>query len=61
MKLLLAFQSLNNLISSSLEGILEPLEIMLLEICYASNFSLGFGKSFTWEFCFSKLHLGSLN
>lgn len=59
MKLLLAFQNLNNLISSSLEGILEPLEIMLLETCYASNFSLGFGKNSTWESCFSKLHLGS--
>lgn len=46
LKLLLAFQSLNNLTSSSLEGILESLEIMFLEISYASNFSLRFGKNF---------------
>lgn len=61
LKLPLAFQSLNNLISASLEGILESLQIMFLEISYASHFSLGFGKNFRWESCFSKLHLGSLN
>ena len=56
----LLYTSLKSLTYSSLEKILEPFEIIFSEICYASNFSLGFVKTLRWESCLSKLHFESL-